>query len=200
MKKAGKKKGGKRRGGEDRGTQGTARRGVCRVQVERGVHSLFLNSLSRVPANTPHTRHTPITPSTHQAPARCPARASRHASPPCAQPPPSLHLPSHPLHHPAPPRPAPSSDALRTAFAKHGTLLEASVVREHGVGGAPGRSRGFGYVRFRGRPATLPGGMRLEGGELVGGTLIIDGRRVRGERGEGGRVGVDIHRRQGKGR
>jgi len=93
-----------------------------------------------------------------------------------------------------------SSDDLREAFEKFGTVLSASVVSDRETG----RSRGFGFVEMAdGGDAAITG---MNGTELQGRTLTVNEARPREERrgggggGGGGRGGGGGGDRRGGGR
>ncbi len=73
-----------------------------------------------------------------------------------------------------------SSDDLRAAFEKFGTVTSASVVSDRETG----RSRGFGFVEMSdGGDAAISG---LNGTEIQGRTVTVNEARPREDRGGGG--------------
>jgi RNA recognition motif-containing protein len=73
-----------------------------------------------------------------------------------------------------------TSETLRDAFEKYGTVTSASVVTDRETG----RSRGFGFVEMdSGGEAAIDA---LNGRELEGRTLTVNEARPRSERPSGG--------------
>lgn len=76
--------------------------------------------------------------------------------------------------------------SLRTAFASHGEVTEATVVTDRDTG----RSRGFGFVTFADDDAADRAMAALNQTELDGRTIRVDVAQARSRDG-GGRSGGD---------
>lgn len=63
-----------------------------------------------------------------------------------------------------------TAEALRTAFAEHGTVTEVHVVTDR----ESGRSRGFGFVTMSTEAEAATAMERLNGADLEGRALRVD--------------------------
>ena len=72
-----------------------------------------------------------------------------------------------------------SAEAIRTAFAEHGTVTEVHVVKDR----ESGRSRGFCFVTMSTEAEAATAMGQLNGTELEGRTLRVDKAQERRSRG-----------------
>jgi RNA recognition motif-containing protein len=63
-----------------------------------------------------------------------------------------------------------STDDLRAAFSRFGTLVDATVILDRGTG----RSRGFGFVTFENPPDAAAAVKEMDGKELAGRVLKVN--------------------------
>ncbi|HVO86653.1 MAG TPA: RNA-binding protein [Candidatus Binatia bacterium] len=73
---------------------------------------------------------------------------------------------------------ATTDDELREAFAVHGTVASATVVRDRDTG----RSKGFGFVEFENDDEGKAAETKLNGSELGGRTITVAQARPKEER------------------
>jgi len=73
---------------------------------------------------------------------------------------------------------ATTDDELRDAFAAHGTVASATVVRDR----ESGRSKGFGFVEFENEEEGKAAQAAMNGAELGGRTISVDVARPKENR------------------
>jgi len=73
---------------------------------------------------------------------------------------------------------ATTDDELQAAFAEHGTVASAVVVKDRDTG----RSKGFGFVEFENDDEGKAAEAALNGKELGGRTITVNQARPREER------------------
>lgn len=73
---------------------------------------------------------------------------------------------------------ATTDDELRDAFAAHGTVASATVVRDRDTG----RSKGFGFVEFENDDEGKAAQAAMNGSELGGRTISVDQARPKEDR------------------
>ncbi|HEU5005242.1 MAG TPA: RNA-binding protein [Candidatus Saccharimonadales bacterium] len=73
---------------------------------------------------------------------------------------------------------ATTDDELRDAFAAHGTVASATVVRDRETG----RSKGFGFVEFENDDEGKAAQDAMNGSELGGRTISVDQARPKENR------------------
>ncbi|HVX58573.1 MAG TPA: RNA-binding protein [Candidatus Saccharimonadales bacterium] len=73
---------------------------------------------------------------------------------------------------------ATTDDELRDAFAAHGTVASATVVRDHETG----RSKGFGFVEFENDDEGKAAQDAMNGADLGGRTISVDQARPKENR------------------
>lgn len=73
---------------------------------------------------------------------------------------------------------ATTDDELRDAFAAHGTVASATVVRDRETG----RSKGFGFVEFESDDEGKAAQNAMNGSEMGGRTISVDMARPKEDR------------------
>lgn len=73
---------------------------------------------------------------------------------------------------------ATTDDELRDAFAAHGTVASATVVRDRDSG----RSKGFGFVEFENDDEGKAAQAAMNGSDLSGRTISVDMARPKEDR------------------
>jgi len=73
---------------------------------------------------------------------------------------------------------ATTDEELRDAFAAHGTVASATVVRDR----ESGRSKGFGFVEFENEEEGKAAQAAMNGAELGGRTISVDVARPKENR------------------
>lgn len=73
---------------------------------------------------------------------------------------------------------ATTDDELRDAFAAHGTVASATVVRDRDTG----RSKGFGFVEFENDDEGKAAQAAMNGADLGGRTISVDQARPKEDR------------------
>lgn len=73
---------------------------------------------------------------------------------------------------------ATTDDELRDAFAAHGTVASATVVRDRDTG----RSKGFGFVEFENDDEGKAAQAAMNGADLGGRTISVDMARPKENR------------------
>lgn len=73
---------------------------------------------------------------------------------------------------------ATTDDELRDAFAAHGTVASATVVKDRDTG----RSKGFGFVEFENDDEGKAAQAAMNGAELGGRTISVDMARPKENR------------------
>ncbi len=73
---------------------------------------------------------------------------------------------------------ATTDDELRDAFAAHGTVASATVVRDRDTG----RSKGFGFVEFENDDEGKAAQAAMNGSDLGGRTISVDQARPKENR------------------
>lgn len=73
---------------------------------------------------------------------------------------------------------ATTDDELREAFAAHGAVASATVVRDRDTG----RSKGFGFVEFENEDEGKAAQAAMNGSDLGGRTITVDAARPKENR------------------
>ena len=73
---------------------------------------------------------------------------------------------------------ATTDDELQAAFAAHGTVASATVVRDRDTG----RSKGFGFVEFENDDEGKAAQAAMNGSDLGGRTISVDAARPKEDR------------------
>ena len=73
---------------------------------------------------------------------------------------------------------ATTDDELKAAFAAHGTVASATVVRDRDSG----RSKGFGFVEFENDEEGKAAQAAMNGSEMSGRTITVDEARPKENR------------------
>ena len=80
-----------------------------------------------------------------------------------------------------------TEDELRQAFAEHGQVVSAKIIKDRYTF----ESRGFGFVEIPNKAQATEAMEKLNGAELGGNILRVNEARPRREQGRGGGFGSD---------